>query len=322
MASHDPVVRSVSRPRGKDCTIGVDVGTTAGQGGRGRRARCGGRESARSARRRDPVGRLPRAPRGSRVAARVPARPSPRSSAELDGPAAGVEVTSMVPSITAVDRRGAPMLPGLLYGDARARDDAATRGSRRLRRRAGRGQADARVGDRRATRTRAGYWPCQAVATHALCRGAGGRHRHRGLLRRRSSSGTGGTRRHSRRSGSARTSCRWSSRWAGPPGTVRGRADARRGWVGRRLLRADRGRCQPARATCSPSSARPSSSGSCRDEWIEKPGLISFPSTEPGQVLVGGASNAGALFADWARSLLGGPRPRGRAARRRRRAHR
>jgi xylulokinase len=44
------------------------------------------------------------------------------------------------------------------------------------------------------------------------------------------------------------------------------------------------------------------------DGWVEKPGLVSFPSTEPGQILIGGASNAGALFVDWSRSLLGGSR--------------
>ena len=39
-------------------------------------------------------------------------------------------------------------------------------------------------------------------------------------------------------------------------------------------------------------------------------GLISYPSTTPERFLVGGPSNAGALFVDWARHLLRGtPRP-------------
>lgn len=41
------------------------------------------------------------------------------------------------------------------------------------------------------------------------------------------------------------------------------------------------------------------------DEWIEAPGLWTVPHTVAGKVLVGGASNAGGLFVDWARSLLG-----------------
>ena len=46
------------------------------------------------------------------------------------------------------------------------------------------------------------------------------------------------------------------------------------------------------------------------DEWVEIPGLVTVPHTVPDRVLVGGPSNAGALFVDWARDLLRGvPRP-------------
>jgi len=46
------------------------------------------------------------------------------------------------------------------------------------------------------------------------------------------------------------------------------------------------------------------------EEWIVAPGLISFPHTTPELFLIGGPSNAGALFVDWARRLLRGtPRP-------------
>ena len=40
------------------------------------------------------------------------------------------------------------------------------------------------------------------------------------------------------------------------------------------------------------------------DEWLTVDGLISYPSTTPDRYLVGGPSNAGALFVDWARHLL------------------
>ena len=46
------------------------------------------------------------------------------------------------------------------------------------------------------------------------------------------------------------------------------------------------------------------------DEWLQVPGLISYPHTTPDRFLIGGPSNAGALFVDWARTLLrGAPRP-------------
>jgi xylulokinase len=46
------------------------------------------------------------------------------------------------------------------------------------------------------------------------------------------------------------------------------------------------------------------------DEWIVAPGLISYPHTSRDRFLIGGPSNAGALFVDWARRLLRGtPQP-------------
>ena len=46
------------------------------------------------------------------------------------------------------------------------------------------------------------------------------------------------------------------------------------------------------------------------DEWLVAPGLISYPHTTPDRFLIGGPSNAGALFVDWARRLLRGtPQP-------------
>ena len=52
------------------------------------------------------------------------------------------------------------------------------------------------------------------------------------------------------------------------------------------------------------------------DDWVEAPGLWTLPHTVAGKVLVGGPSNAGALFVDWARAMLGGatrPTPRRRS---------
>jgi xylulokinase len=41
------------------------------------------------------------------------------------------------------------------------------------------------------------------------------------------------------------------------------------------------------------------------DEWIEKPGLWTIPHTAPKRLLIGGPSNAGGLFLNWARALAG-----------------
>ncbi|MEY2451245.1 MAG: xylulokinase [Acidimicrobiaceae bacterium] len=41
------------------------------------------------------------------------------------------------------------------------------------------------------------------------------------------------------------------------------------------------------------------------DEWLEQPGLWTIPHTAPGKLIIGGPSNAGGLFLNWARRLAG-----------------
>jgi xylulokinase len=41
-------------------------------------------------------------------------------------------------------------------------------------------------------------------------------------------------------------------------------------------------------------------------DWVEVPGLWTIPHTSPGRILIGGPSNAGALFVDWADGLVAG----------------
>ena len=75
----------------------------------------------------------------------------------------GVSVAAMVPSLTAVDDRGVPVTPGLLYGDERGRH------GKRVGRPAESGELLAflrwTLGEAPAA---AGYWPAQAVANYAL----------------------------------------------------------------------------------------------------------------------------------------------------------
>ena len=49
------------------------------------------------------------------------------------------------------------------------------------------------------------------------------------------------------------------------------------------------------------------------EEWKDVPGLTTLPNMVPGQVMIGGPSNAGALFADWVGHGGWGPLPRRRA---------
>jgi xylulokinase len=295
----------VSRPRGKDCTIGVDIGTTAVK------AVAVDGDGAVVARARVPHGiGTPSADflehHADRAWRKGPKKAYAAVTAELDGPPAAFEVTSMVPSITAVDRRGAPMLPGLLYGDARARD-AAPRGPEEFGGEwdEGRRMLEWAVAERPDA---AGYWPCQAVATNALA----------GVpaVDTAAAASFGGLFVRNRWDPAALATLGVTEEkvcvvvdMGKPAGTVPGSPTLAGGGS--------------VDAFCEQIVAGANRPGDVLaifgatlvvwvvcDEWIQKPGLVSFPSTEPGQVLVGGASNAGALFADWARTLLGGPRRR------------
>ena len=87
-----------------------------------------------------------------------------RALAQLgDVDAKAVAFSTMVPSLTAVDRRGRPLSPGILYGDARGLTDQAFRGP---------GGDGSMLGILRWTAATApgahGFWPAPAVASYAL----------------------------------------------------------------------------------------------------------------------------------------------------------
>ena len=86
-------------------------------------------------------------------------------SADLD--VQGVSVAAMVPSLTAVDADGVPLVPGLLYGDERGRE-----GGRGEKRDESPANSQELLGFLRwavrETPSAAGFWPAQAVANHAL----------------------------------------------------------------------------------------------------------------------------------------------------------
>jgi xylulokinase len=253
--------------------------------------------------------------------ARLAWRAGPRKayaqlSAELDasgnGEIAGLAVAAMVPSLTAVNRGGVPTLPGLLYGDLEGRlapvpgavdvADVADNGP---------GMPDAegflRWAHELAPEAK-GYWPCQAVATHAL---SGVPAIDTGVTASMGALHAGG---------------QWNAEMLAGMGVLPAQLPdvvpmcAAGGTLPGTDTVFTGGSID---AMCDQVVAGADSPGDVHvifgatlivwvvaDTWVQVPGLISFPHTTPDRFVIGGPSNAGALFMDWARTLLRGtPRP-------------
>jgi xylulokinase len=221
---------------------------------------------------------------------------------------AAMAVTSMVPSLTAVNRRGVPTLPGLLYGDVEGRpapspsEPAADDGP---------GMPDAEGFLRWAhalAPDAAGYWPCQAVATYAL---AGVPAIDTGVTASMGALHAGG---------------QWNAEILDAIGVAPSQLPrvVPMGAPGGTFPDSDTIFAGGAiDAMCDQVVAGAGQPGDVHvifgatlivwvvaDEWIQVPGLISYPHTTPDRFLIGGPSNAGALFVDWARTLLrGAPLP-------------
>jgi xylulokinase len=299
------------KPSGRPVTVGVDVGTTSVK------ALAVDEKGQVVARSRVPHSVVAPEPDILRHDAKRAWRSGPRKAFEqvtaqlqADGNSlAGVAVASMVPSMTAVSERGVPVLPGLLYGDREGRvpsdappGDAVLLAGTMPDAEGFLRWASAEVPDAR------GYWPCQAVATHAIS----------GLP----AIDTGVT----ASLGLLHSHGRWNADLLRSLGVSEGQmptvvpmceaagtlpgSDAviTAGTIDALCDQIVSGATQPgdvlvifgATLIC----------WAVCDEWIVAPGLISYPSTTPERFLIGGPSNAGALFVDWARQLLRGtPRP-------------
>ncbi len=222
----------------------------------------------------------------------------------------GVSVASMVPSLTAVNRRGVPVLPGLMYGDIEGRPDEAADGA---------DEAHPPIpvmadteGFLRWAVTAApdatGYWPCQAVTTYALA----------GVP----AIDTGVT----ASMGALHSWGKWNIDLIGSIGASVSQLPVI-------VPMAQSGGTLPGTDTvftggsidalCDQIVSGATEAGDVlaifgatlivsvvTEEWLQAPGLVSYPHTTPDRFLIGGPSNAGALFVDWARNLLRGvPRP-------------
>jgi xylulokinase len=296
---------------GDAVTVGVDIGTTSVK------ALAVDQDGTVVARSRVPHSVVAPEPDILRHDARRAWRAGPRKAfeqvtTELSAggghPVAGVAVASMVPSLTAVSRQGVPLLPGLLYGDREGRPLTSPAPDQKL---LPGTMPDAEgflrwaaslVPDAR------GYWPCQAVATHALS----------GIP----AIDTGVT----ASLGALHSHGRWNSELLASMGVreeqmplVVPMAQAA-GTLPESDAVITAGTID---ALCDQIVAGASAPGDVLvifgatlivwavcDEWLVVPGLISYPHTTAERFLIGGPSNAGALFVDWARRLLRGvPRP-------------
>lgn len=283
-------------------TIGVDVGTTS--------VKALAVDAHGAVRARARVAHPVRAPEPDTLEhdARQAWRRGPRRALAVvqghgDLAVKGVAVSAMVPSLTAVDRRGIPQSPGLLYGDRRGLVEPA-----------GAPGSDGTMADAEGflawTAAQVpdawGYWPAQAVATAALC--------GTGAIDTAVMASLGPLERHGK----------WDEGLLADLG------------VTVTQLPQVVPMCQPAAtlpgddavvtggtvdAFCDQIVSGATEVGdvlaifgatlvvwAVTDSWVEVPGLMTVPHSVPGRILVGGPSNAGALFVDWARKLFRGLR--------------
>lgn len=239
-----------------------------------------------------------------------PRRAFEQVTAQLDdGPhrLAGVAVASMVPSLTAVNRQGVPQLPGLLYGDREGRVTTAADDGVLL----PGGMPDAEgflAWAAKEVPQARGYWPCQAVASYAIA----------GVPAIDTAVTASMGALHSRGQWNADLLASLGVREDQMPtvvpmgqsaGTLPGSDAVIAGGT--------------IDALCDQIVAGAHNPGDVLvifgatlivwvvcEEWLVAPGLISYPHTTRDRFLIGGPSNAGALFVDWARRLLRGtPKP-------------
>jgi xylulokinase len=301
----------VSNPRGP-ITIGVDIGTTSVK------ALAVDESGEVVARSRVPHRILASEADQLRHDARRAWRAGPQKafaelSSELaaggNGEVAGVAVASMVPSLTAVNARGVPTLPGLLYGDFEGRQSpevespAPAGGDPAM----PAGMPDAEGFIRwahTASPDAAGYWPCQAVANYAL---AGVPAIDTGVTSSLGDLHAGGKWNDDLLAaiGVNQSQLPEVFPMAAAAGTLPGTDTVFTGGS--------------IDAMCDQIVAGATEPGDVHvifgatlivwvivDEWLQVPGFISYPHTTPERFVLGGPSNAGALFVDWARTLLRG----------------
>ncbi len=274
-----------------EVTLGIDIGTTSVKG---LAVNGDGRVVARVRRRHQIVSPVPGQLQHDVDAAwRDNVR---RVYSEIAGGQAirGVQVSAMIPSLAAVDERGRALTPGLLYGDSRGGVEP---GKNPI-------ESGEFVGFARWLVAEApdahGYWPAQAVANHALA-GVGAIDSTTAMAAVPlfdfagwdpgicGEIGADPGQFPQVSSGPERI-----GEVSGAPiggGTIDALGEQ---WVAGANAAGD------VLVICGASLI----TWAVVDDWMEKPGLWTVPHTAPGKTLIGGPSNAGGLFVDWANRLL------------------
>lgn len=219
-----------------------------------------------------------------------------------------VAVTSMVPSLTAVDAKGRPLTPGILYGDSRSSPAGEADGSGA----AVAGSGAEVEGFLRWTAAAApgahGYWPAQAVANFAL----GGRPAVDFAVAYISTplfAGDGWDAELCSSCGARPDQLAEVELPAAAVGHVDGDPDAAVLTAGSvdvwcEQLVAGAAGLGDVHVICG-TTLIVWAVGPAESVVEPHPSLWTVPHSTPGQQLVGGASNAGGLFLDWADRLIG-----------------
>jgi xylulokinase len=207
----------------------------------------------------------------------------------------GIQVAAMVPSLAPVSARGSALGPGLLYGDRRGGADPGLSPAESGELVGFLGWLAAQYPDA------AGYWPAQAVANHALC-GEGVIDSTTAMTAVPLFDYVGWDPVVAREAGVEPSQLPRVSSGPEPVGEVDGAVlgggtiDALgEQWVA--------GANDPGDVLviCGASLI----TWAVVPEWVEVDGLWTVPHTVAGRSLVGGPSNAGGLFVDWALDLFG-----------------
>lgn len=205
----------------------------------------------------------------------------------------GATVSAMVPSLCGVDEAGTPVTPGLLYGDARGHTDSEATGVQ--------GET---IGFARWLAAQPGVAavrPAQAVANHALC-GVAAIDTSTAMTMAPLFTGTGWDTDILADIGLTADQLPAFSPGADPIG-ARGPAVFSGGTIDALAEQyvADAGSVGDVLVICGATLIP----WCLTDEWREVDGLWTIPYTVPGILAIGGASNAGGIFVDHVRRMVG-----------------
>lgn len=214
-----------------------------------------------------------------------------------DSKVAGVCVGGMVPSLAAVDKSGIPIGPGLLYGDARGSTGSFSSP-------AGNGeQVQFLRWLKNSTPNAAGFWPVQAVANYALG-GVAAIDTMTAVTGMPLFEGAGWSPDVAAELGITLDQLPVIHDWAASVGEVpaAGGAVLASGTIDAMAETAVAG--ADANGDVLVICGTTLMTWSVIDDWLEYPGYFTIPHMNAGKMLVGGPSNAGGLFLNWASRML------------------